>query len=211
MAALADSGMSFAINVTKQKNRNHMNTQENKQKVNDLVRSVATTSLPGDTLSGFDDWDKGHVETIARRHGIILLNKLQAQLFAMTVAPDSRTAMSLMGASFSTRSGDEQTDVRLTHIDPNNYDSSEAGYFTALHELGHQILKHGQEEPEKIIQNEIEAWEWAVAHANRFPSDDTICFMLDNLSTYTDPNHTFNAETRRATEEWIMEGIKDKQ
>ena len=57
-------------------------------------------------------------------------------------------------------------------------------YFSALHEVGHVVLGHVRLKDDngtpKVIDQETEAWEWALAHAKFKPTRD-VCKAISNF------------------------------
>lgn len=132
-----------------------------------------------------NEQQQAHIDLLCTRHNIHQLTFLQAGLLSIKI----RNLRFLAAPnSFSTQGGD--SGGKFVFINPDDAESDQEEYFAGLHEIGHLMHKHRNGENgitfNQVIQNEIEAWEWAVAHANEFPADDTVCFIIDNLSTYTD-------------------------
>lgn len=82
--------------------------------------------------------------------------------------------------------------IGIYFSDTGNPDTS---YIAAMHELGHIALKH-ESEPlwhrragivsDKMLSQEIEAWEWAFENSVTPINDEILLHMYKNLSTYTD-------------------------
>lgn len=69
-------------------------------------------------------------------------------------------------------------------------EDKQSAYFTALHELGHQVLGHpngyfGMPDAE-IMRAEAQAWLWAFAHASEEPEGSTRRFIRDSIKSYVD-------------------------
>jgi hypothetical protein len=148
--------------------------------------------------------DQQHIDAICLRHGIKWLSKMDALFYAMT-HPNIGRAINSSGdlGSFSVRLQHKNTGehkLRGIFISRDELeadaqeifgaaDIDEHEYFVALHELGHNILQHDSRDGiiplEKQAQNEIDAWEWAFAHAQYWPSDETILAALNACTTYT--------------------------
>jgi len=137
----------------------------------------------GDTIleTRMSDDDKHHVEWLARRNGVDFLD----HSFAMMIGARSKQQEILASAtSFSveTASGN-----RGLFLDPDESHRPDTAYFIALHEMGHSVLGHHKnKDPRRDFQQEVEAWEWAVAHAYRFPDEESCEYIFDALSTYAD-------------------------
>lgn len=88
------------------------------------------------------------------------------------------------------REGDNQVGIFF-----GNTGNKDETYIGAMHELGHIALKH-ESEPiwhrhigyvsDKMLRQEIEAWEWAFDHSIVQPNDKIVLHMMKNLSSYTD-------------------------
>jgi len=132
------------------------------------------------TDTKMNDEDRHYIEWIAARHNIGFLDHAGAMVIA---ARSGENQVLSYATSFSVVN--ESHTNKALYLDNEDASSEEDAYFIALHELGHTILKH-QRNGRDPIENEIEAWEWALAHAQRWPNDEAICNMMDALATYTD-------------------------
>lgn len=159
-----------------------------------------------DTIMSDDD--KGHIEAIARRHDIAFLDHAVAM---MVGARSEEGGVLAHSVSFSVMNG---AGNKALYLDAEECETPDEAYFVALHELGHSILKHHNNGKDDVT-NEIEAWEWAINHAQRFPEDYTVETIINALSTYTD-----NAEGRARPDSllalavdpdlWVSKGWKFK-
>jgi|SRR5215469_6480689 len=126
--------------------------------------------------------DKEHIEWIAGRHDVRFFDRMAA-MAVMANAGQMEMLSSMVSFSAMGASGKQ-----ALYLDPDETKSADEAYFVALHELGHSVLgHHGKTStPETEIAAEIEAWEWALNHAQHQPEDDTLVLMQDALATYTD-------------------------
>jgi len=135
----------------------------------------------GDTIPDtmMNEEDKNHVEWIARHHGIVFFDLTMAMMIG---AQSEKQELLSSTVSFSASNG---MGTEGLFLDPHEGNSEDGAYFIALHEMAHSILKHHTSGKDDVTA-EIEAWEWALSHAQHPPDDDTIEMMLNALATYTD-------------------------
>lgn len=135
----------------------------------------------GDKLldTTMNDDDKGHIESIARRHNIAFLDHTIAMMIG---ARSEKHEILANTTSFSVMN---EAGSQALFLDPEEPETADEAYFIALHELGHSILKHHNNGMDDVT-NEIEAWKWAFDHAQHWPTDESIEQMINALSTYTD-------------------------
>jgi len=74
--------------------------------------------------------------------------------------------------------------VAYVRIDRRAKNPQEKWYFGMLHEIAHLIHPPAKSTDVNKIDAEIAAWEWAFQNAKHFPSEATICDILDALFTY---------------------------
>jgi len=138
--------------------------------------------------------DKQHIEAICLRHDIRRLNFMEATLFRMAEARQNGTWHRVVnGLIYATSFGgvcgkDLGSLKRYLYIDEDEADTAEQEYFIHLHEIAHLILGHPDSgrDMEAHVKIEIEAWEWALSHAQYEPGDDTLIMIQNALATYTD-------------------------
>lgn len=62
--------------------------------------------------------------------------------------------------------------------------NSDVDYFTALHELGHHAI--GDYGPDRLLEEEADAWKWAINHARWEPSAVVKRMIGTKLKSYVD-------------------------
>lgn len=148
--------------------------------------------------------DQQHLDAICARNSIDIINRMQALHLIISscklghTSPGQLLLFMKQSTSFGGLAVDPETGEqrRIIFIDDSEFgeDDHEPEYFCALHEIGHALLGHASPEKGKPedrpmaeqVEQEIEAWEWALSHAQYFPNDAAICEMLNALGTYTD-------------------------
>jgi len=128
------------------------------------------------------DDQKGHIEVIARRNGIAFLDRTLAMTIALQAGHDE---LLYNAASFAMVGQHDDQDRKALFLDKDDGNTPLESYFIALHELGHIILGHhtNNEDP---VENEIEAWEWALSHTQHEADDDILLLIQNCLATYCD-------------------------
>src|SRR6266478_1245117 len=128
-----------------------------------------------------NDNDKQHIEAICRRHDIRIFSEREAIVFRVLNDPD------YVSYSVSFSASNPVTGEKALYVDEEECETEAESYYVGLHEIGHQVLGHiGGGTPEQHVEREIEAWEWAIAHAQYPPNDAVIIMIINALSTYTD-------------------------
>jgi len=131
-----------------------------------------------------DEDQAGHIETVARRNGIQFLDRTLAMMTAFRAGNEELLSNA---ASFAVMGLDRDTGERqkALYLDAHDGKNALEAYYIALHELGHLILDHHYNGKDSV-DNEIEAWEWTLSHAQHEPDDDIYEMMMNCLATYTD-------------------------
>src|ERR1041385_1173104 len=129
--------------------------------------------------------DQQHIDAICRRNGIHWITP--EEMANNVVHNQNHRAASNDISCNAVRVNDDGTRSFGIYISPTESPSDECRYFAALHEIGHCMLKHaytsddGAPPNAETVQHEVEAWEWTIAHAQYFPSDEAIVWILSCL------------------------------
>ncbi len=142
--------------------------------------------------------DQQHIEAICRRNNIHLITKEEHDLSATAMLnlghPTTKRDVSCNAQRLNS-DGTRTWGIYLGKDSVNGHQKTdEEDYFSALHEIGHCMMGHGLEQgpmfndnnSNESVEHEIQAWEWAYAHAQYWPSDETLLWTLGCLASYTD-------------------------
>lgn len=127
-----------------------------------------------------------HIEYLAATNDIRVLNDKEAEIVMLMHAINGGgVSWILYQNSFS---GVSPSGRKVLYVDDNS-DDPIVKYFIGLHEIGHQALGHvnaDEDDFEVVVENEINAWKWALEHSIIEPTDAVYCDMMAALLTYTD-------------------------
>jgi hypothetical protein len=132
--------------------------------------------------------DRQHIEAICRRHNIHLITPEE---HAKTIAYNTLHNKPVVTCSCNATNADGQFGIWL-NPEEDGCPNEDAEYYSALHEIAHCVLRHMDNTredgapTENMVQLEIEAWEWAFGHAQYWPNEEALLWMLNCLASYSD-------------------------
>lgn len=135
--------------------------------------------------------DRQHIEQLAKELDVILFDKNTAHKHAIESGSFGLMVALMEGTSFSAPGHNSWGETFLM----NDWQDDEQGYFVALHELGHQALSHPQTFDKRnmtapeIVTAEVNAWQWALATANRNPSPKAWESIKFAINSYRQNKH----------------------
>lgn len=141
--------------------------------------------------------DEAHINELLQQYKVRRIGRFEAGLMNILrgryeIPENSFTALNKV------------TSEAVMYLEEGEADDN-GSYFIALHEMGHAALEHnkvkGSLTMAQKVEQEIAAWEWALANAKSRPTDSTLLMIMDAVSTYTD--HLAEIESPQRVEEGV--------
>jgi hypothetical protein len=124
----------------------------------------------------FKPEDLTHVRKLAEVHNIKFVDRLEA------INKVGALQFLMLGTSFASKN--IKTGEQIVYIEPREMSNQDEMYFVALHEIGHVVKHHMEDEDAKGIDREIEASEWAFDNLARPFTDKMAISAIDALFTH---------------------------